>query len=83
MMEEEMVARAILLLAQQNKFCISKYIYTYSLPQVMNTQPEVPQESGLHKCWALTVSVIELIVCSSENEIYDFSTQASIYGCMH
>lgn len=50
MMEEEMVARAILLLAQQNKFCISKYIYTYSLPQVMNTQPEVPQESGLHKC---------------------------------
>lgn len=78
MMEEEMAARAILLLAQQKKACISKYIHIYSLPQVMNIQPEVPQGSGLHRCWALTFSVVMLIVCSSENEIYDFSAQASI-----
>ena len=83
MMEEEMAARAILLLAQQKKVCISRYIHTYSLPQLMNIQPEVPQGSGLRRCWALTFSVVVLIVCNSGNEIYDFSTQASIYGCMH
>lgn len=38
-MEEEMVARAILLLAQQKQVCIFKCIHAYSLPHFVNFQP--------------------------------------------
>lgn len=69
MMEEEMAARAILLLAQQKEVCVFKYIHTHSLPQVMNIQHEVPRRCHLHRCWVLTSSVVVLIICGSENEI--------------